>query len=572
MSACPSRSLVLSVPRLRLYVVATLTLLASGCSAPEIIPPAALPATVTVLPPSFAEAESTAVYDPLRWWTAFEDPALDALIDSTLVGNLDLVEAVARVEEARARAVIARAPLLPTVSGSADRQQQSQPANAGQFGAFGGGQGAGGQMPGSGQMPDSTGGGMEAPDRIEFTTYSAGVSVSYEFDFWGRARNETRAAVGDLYAATADLQTARLGALASTIGTYFEIVDLRARIVLTVETLDVLTDRVEVTQDRYLRGLVTSFELYQILGDYRSTQAGLPLLERQLADAEGRLAVLVGRYPSEIPALLPDTLRPRLTFAPVPPGLPAELLVQRPDIRAAAYRFEAARYRIGAARAALFPSLSLTGSVGLTGNTFVEMLDPGQWTASFIAGLTAPIFQGGQIRANIDLQEAGYRRLGTAYARNVLTAVREVESALEAAEEERQRYRFLLDQLAEARSTVALQAERVERGLGDVVGYLDALRNELAVRTQIAQAGRSVALARLDIHRALGGGWTEGGVAPRIALVAADVPTPLDLVDPPAVPVVGVPDIPDPVGDPTDDLDPVPAGEPVQRTEPSDVR
>ncbi|MEM6287068.1 MAG: TolC family protein [Bacteroidota bacterium] len=519
----------------------------AGCATPDIVPPEAVPAPVVDVPPSFAEAETTAVYRPLRWWTAYEDTTLNRLLDVALVGNLDLAEAVARVEEARALAVVARAPLLPTVSATADRNQQSQPANAGQFGAFGGGGG-----------PDSTGGGapggMEAPDRIAFTAVSASVAVSYEVDFWGRARNETRAAVGDLYAATADLQAARLGALAGTIAAYVEVVDLRTQIALTLETLAVLTDRVEITQDRYLRGLVTSFELYQVLGDYRSTQAGLPLLERQLADAEGRLAVLLGLYPTDLPSVLPDTLRPRAVLDPVPPGLPAELLVQRPDVRAAAYRFEAARYRIGAARAQLFPTISLTGSLGLTGNDLVQTLDPAQWTASFIAGLTAPIFQGGRLRANVDLQEAGYRRLGAAYARSVLTAFQEVEAALEGAEEERQRYRFLRDQLTEARGTVALQAERVERGLGDVVDYLDALRNELAVRTTLAQSARAVALARLDVHRALGGGWVEDGAAPRVTLVEAEVALPNDLVDAPAIPVVGAPAIPDPIGDPASGL------------------
>ncbi|MEM1054261.1 MAG: TolC family protein [Bacteroidota bacterium] len=506
-----------------------------GCAKPDIVPEAAIPETVAYVPPSFAEAETTAVYQPLRWWASFQDPVLDRLLDSTLVGNLDVAAAVARVEETKALAVIARAPLLPGASGSAQGSYQNQPLNSGQFAAFAGGGG------------DSTGGSGNAPSRIEITSYDASVSVQYELDFWGRARNETRAAVGDLYASTADLQTARLGALASTIGTYFEVVDLRAQIALTVETLGVLTDRVEITEARYQRGLVPSFELYSILQDYRSTQAGLPQLEALLEDAEGRLAVLTGRYPTELDAMLPDTLRPRLAMEPVPPGLPAALLVQRPDVRAAAYRFEAARYRIGAARAQLFPTASLSGSLGLTSIDLVGLFDPAQWTASFVAGLTAPIFQGGRLRANVELQEAGYRRLGTAYAQNVLTAFQEVEAALESHEEERQRYRFLLDQLAEARSAVRLQSDRYERGLGDVVDYLDALRNELRVRTTLAAAARSVALARLNVHRALGGGWTDGTAMPRITLVEADVATPDDLVDPPAIPVIDVPEIPDPL-------------------------
>lgn len=526
-----------AVPSVRALSLALACAFAFAGCASLTMPEETVPEPVAELPPSFARADTFAVHDPLRWWTAFEDPVLNRLIDSTLVANLDLAEAVARVEEAEARARVARAPLLPSITGTANANQQDQPGNTGQFASFGAGGATGADSLGGG-------GGGGGADRIAFTTYTASLAVSYDLDFWGRARSETNAAVGDLYATGADLQTARLSVLAQAISTYFEVVDLRHRIALTEETLGILEDRLAVTEARYQRGLTGSFELYAVRQDFQATQANLPALERQRAAAEGRLAVVAGRFPGELDALLPDALQPQLSLDAVPSSLPTDLLIQRPDVRAAAYRFEAARYRVGAARAQLFPTISLSGSLGLTADEPSGLLDFDQWISNFTAGITAPLFQGGRLRANVEATRASYERLGATYARSVMTAYQEVDAALAALAAERERYQLLQGQLDEAVSSSDLQRTRVERGVGDVVDYLDAVRNELGVRTTLAQTARSVALARLDVHRALGGGWTEDGALPEIRLVEAEVALPEPLADRPAIPVVTIPAVP----------------------------
>ncbi|MEM6646744.1 MAG: TolC family protein [Bacteroidota bacterium] len=512
----------------------------AGCAKPMLVPEATTPQPVRDMPDTFSAVDSATVYDPLRWWTSYEDPALDQLIDTVLAVNFDLVEAVARVDEARARAATAQAGLLPSLSADGSVVYSDSPLNAGQFAAFGGG------------SPDGEGGDPDAPapdagsDRISFTTSSLSAALQYEVDFWGRIRGEAKAAIGDVYAAMADLHTSRLAVLSQVVTTYFEVADLRQQIALTIESLSVIGDRLDVTEDRYRRGLVTSFELYQLRQEFRSAQALLPQLERQHANAESRLAVLAGLYPSQLDALIPERPQPRLAEAAIPTGLPSELLIQRPDVRAAAYRFESARYRIGVARAQLFPTISLGGSLGLQSNELADLFDPGQWIANLTAGLTAPLFQGGRLRANVDASEAAFRRLGAAYARSVLTAYSEVESAMAAHEEERQRYALITDQLAEARASLTLQLDRYERGVGTLTDYLDALRAEVNVRTQLASAGRALAIARLDVHRALGGGWTDGGIQPSIELVEGDVTTaqPLDDVTiRPAIPLLRIPDI-----------------------------
>jgi len=465
-------------------------LLAAGCS---FAPAPDVPEPVTEIPERFLEEEVTGDYAPLEWWRDFEDPVLETVIDSTLVANLTLAEAVARVEQARAQSGIAWADLLPAVQAGAEANRTSQPANTGIGGAF------------SGLGGDSTQ--AAAFDRFEFTTYSASLGFSWELDFWGRARNDQRAAAADLLASAADLHAARLGVLSETISTYFLIADLRERVALTGEIVGVLEEREGLTQTRYDRGLTSSFELYQVRQDLRNAQAGLPQLETALADAEGRLAVLLGGYAGRIDGLLEGTAGATPVTTPIEAGIPADLLLQRPDVRAAAERLEAARYRVGARRAQLLPRLSISGSVGQQASDPGDVFDAGQWFTNLIGNLTAPLFQGGRLRNNVNLAEAGYEAAAAGFGRSVLTAVYEVEVALKRYHEERRRYAFLTSQLEEAQSSADLQSQRYSSGVTGYTDYLDALRQLLGVQSTVSAAGNELALARLGVYRALGGGW-----------------------------------------------------------------
>lgn len=271
-----------------------------------------------------------------------------------------------------------------------------------------------------------------------------------------------------------------------------------------------LCERVALTQQRYDRGLVTSFELYQIRQEWQAARAGLPQLRTQQRDAERRLALLAGRHAGDLAPLLDGAEVPEaLPLGDVTPGAPADLLAQRPDVWAAARRFHAARLRVGARRAELLPGLQLSGTVGLQSADAGTLLRIDQWFGSLVSGLTAPLFQGGRLRSNLSAAEARYAQQLAVYARTVLTAVGEVELALTRHSEERTRWQVLDDQLQQALASVALQADRYASGVADYPDYLDALRNELTVRSTISQARRDVALARLAVHRALGGAWTQ---------------------------------------------------------------
>ena len=456
-------------------------------------PDSPAPEIAAGVPSQFTKGDASGAYEPEQWWTAFQDPVLNSLLDEALAKNLDLAEAAARLRAAEAQARVSKSGLFPQINADVGSSYSDTPTAGTGFGA-----GAG-------------------ASRFQVDSYTSGLGFSYEVDLWGRLRDDARAGRADAVAAAADMQAARLAVMAETITSYFDIVDARDQIALTTKIIDVLGDRVAQTENRYRRGLATSFELYQVRQDFRNIQAGLPQREIQLTATEGQLAVLVGRYSDNMDQFLGKKLAPQLIFTSIPSGLPINLLAQRPDIYAEGQRLEAARFNLGARKAERFPSISLSAGTGTQAGSASGLLDIfDKWILNLGAGLTAPLFQGGRIRANIDVADAQYSQQAAVYARTVLTAYQEVGSAIERYEEERQRYRFLYSQLDEATAAAELQSRRFATGVGSYVDYLDALRAQYQVQSALSSAARDVALGRLAVHRALGGSWEERASATRV--------------------------------------------------------
>lgn len=456
-------------------------------------PDSSAPDIAAGVPQEYSKTDASGAYEPAQWWTSFQDPVLNSLLDEALAKNLDLAEAAARLRAAEAQARVSKSGLFPQINADVGSNYSDTPtAGTG----FGGGAGA---------------------SRFQVESYTSGLGFSYEVDLWGRLRDSARAGRADAVAAAADMQAARLAVMAETITSYFDIVDARDQIALTTKIIDVLGDRVAQTENRYRRGLVTSFELYQVRQDFRNIQAGLPQRESQLTATEGQLAVLVGRYSDNMDEFLGKKLAPQLIFTSIPSGLPINLLEQRPDIYAEGQRLEAARFNLGARKAERFPSISLSAGTGTQAGSASGLLDIfDKWILNLGAGLTAPLFQGGRIRANIDVADAQYSQQAAVYARTVLTAYQEVGSAIERYEEERQRYRFLFSQLDEATAAAELQSRRFATGVGSYVDYLDALRAQYQVQSALSSAARDVALGRLAVHRALGGSWEKKASVTRV--------------------------------------------------------
>ena len=488
------------------------SLLVAGCS---FAPPPSLPGPAAEVPEAFRATELGGAHAAREWWRSFDDPVLNEVVDSVLAANLDLAEGVARVQQARAQAGLARAALLPSVQAVGSGTSQNTPSNTG-FGE---------------QIQDATGGAgipLEFPDRFDITTYSLGVDFAYELDFWGRARNDSRAAAMDYLASESDYHAARIGVLSATITAYFEIVELRRRNALVQRLVGVLAERADIAETRYDRGLTSSFELYQLRQVLRDTEAGLPQLEVALHGAEARLAILLGGFRPALEAILPDSLAPAVAVEAVAAGVPADLLLQRPDVRAAGQRLEAARFAIGARRAERLPSLSLAGTIGLQSSGVSGLFNVDQWFRNLAANLVAPIFQGGRIGNSIALAEGRFNQAAAAYGRAVVTAVHEVEGALTALDSERRRHDLLLLQLDDAQASVELQSRRYDSGVGGYADYLDAMGSLINVEATLAASRRDIALARLALHRALGGDWTDPPEAEVVTPESANLPSPID--------------------------------------------
>ena len=471
--------------------------LISACSLALKPPP--IPEAVAELPNEFAGSEIPGSYEPLEWWKSFADPVLDQVIEAVLASNFDLAGAVARVDQARARERIAKAPAFPLLQPSVGVNDFDAPTNAG----------IGAQLEevglGSDALRDS---GINIPDRLGLTTYSIGAEFAYELDFWGRNRNDARAAGAERLASEADYLTARMGVLAETVRTYLEIANLRHQQRLASEIVEVFQHRKSLAESSYDRGLTDTHGLFTARRNLRNAQAKLPQIEALLADSEGRLWVLLGGYRAALADLLPDSLAPSTALDPVPAGIPADLLVQRPDVSAARQRVAAARYTVGARRADLLPKLSLSGSIGLQSTESGELFNPDQWFRNLSVNLLGPVFQGSRLRSNVALAEASLNEAAAAFGRSVVTAVNEVEAALVGLEASRHRHSLLASLSEEAQAETALLEQEYVSGVGDYESFLTATHTLLGAQSALAAAARDLGYARLALHRALGGAWT----------------------------------------------------------------
>ena len=470
----------------------------SGCSA--LLPEApSEPNSLSNLPETFASAEDASSHQPHTWWESFNDPTLNRVVDAALASNFDLLQAVARVEQARARARIARAAIFPLLTPSLSATDFETPTNAG----------IGAQLDELGLGPDLIKGfGFTLPDSIQLRTFSLSAEFAYEADFWGRNRKDALAAGAERLASEADFSTARISVLAETISTYLEVVDSRRQRWLAEDMVEVLEQRVSFIESRYERGLVDALPVYALKRELRDARVRLPQLEGATANSEARLWILLGGYGEELSNLLPDEPPPSPRPESISVGVPADLLTQRPDVAAAEQRMQAARFALGARRAELLPSLSFSGVIGLQSTDSDELFDPDQWFHNLSLNLLGPTFQGARRRANVEFAEARLQEAAAAFGQSVVTAVNEVEAALAGLEASQDRYALVASHLEEAEAEATLQEQRFTTGVGRYDELLTASQLLIAARSALSAASRDLGHSRLLLHRAVGGAWT----------------------------------------------------------------
>ncbi|HXZ50030.1 MAG TPA: efflux transporter outer membrane subunit [Usitatibacter sp.] len=427
------------------------------------------------LPAAYPEAgEGTAASVPLQWWKLYDDAKLDELVGSGLGRNADVRLAAARVEEAEAALREARAiRLVPEVDAQAGALR-GRAAVSGQY---------------------ATG-----------NTFTLGLATSFEVDVWGRLRRGERSVQDELLASRYGRDTVALTLAATIARTYFAALSLDSQYTASEEILRSAEDSLDLTRKRLEGGVGSNLDVYQAgtLRDVSSAQ--LKEIARQRAMVQHELGVLTGNLDLVVPAKeLHELPVPPLP----PPGLPSQLLERRPDVRQAEAQLEAATERIGVARAAQFPTLSLTGSAGLQSAELDSLLHPGSKVWSIGAGLLGPVIDGGRYAARTQQAEAQARQAEAVYQRAVENAFRDVSDALSNIRLGAQEDRELASRLAQARSALRLANLRYESGYSPFLEVLDAQRTLNLAQLEYIRNRQNYLSYTVDLMNALGGGWTE---------------------------------------------------------------
>lgn len=429
------------------------------------------------LPKEFAVSASD-VPAPESWWHVFRDPVLDRLVAEALAANRDLAAAAARIEQARAQGAIARADQLPSAGVDVSRSRD----RASEMGSF--------------PLP---------PDAIETNTNRAVVRLAWELDFWGKYRRASEAARADLITAGAGRDAVRASLVAEVARGHFALQALDESLEIAERTRKGRRVALELLRVRFDAGVLSELELRQFEAEVHAAEAVVPALARDRSRQEGALAVLLGRSPRAIhEAAIERGTTPARDAVEVPAGLPSELLLRRPDLREAEARLMAANARIGVARAAYYPSISLTGILGGESQSLSDLFSGPARTWSLAAGLLQPIYGGGQIRGGVDLADARTREAAASYERSVAQAFKEVRDAIALQATAREALTARRAQVVALQRALSLAKLRYEAGVTGLLELLDAERQLLAVRLEAIGADRDRRNAVVDLYLALG--------------------------------------------------------------------
>jgi NodT family efflux transporter outer membrane factor (OMF) lipoprotein len=417
------------------------------------------------------------------WWEVFGDPQLNALELQAGQANQDLKAAVARVETARATARISQSALFPSVSLDPSFNRQRYSPNA---------------VPSFGN--------------ITADTFSTPLDLSYEIDLWGRVRRSFQSARADAQASLAAYYNILLTLQAGVAQDYFSLRSLDAEMATVTSTVDLRHEQVSLVRSRYEGGIGNELDVAQAETELATTEADAAALARQRDQLENALAILAGENPAAFHLAPLSQVGLSANWHPQPPvipaGLPADLLERRPDVAGAERQLASASAKIGVARAAFFPVLTLTGSGGFLSGDVDSLFNWSSRTWSLGPSLTLPIFAGGQNRANLQRSQAAFAGAVAAYRQQVLVAFGDVENSLSD-------LRHLADQASaqeravdSARRAADLATDRYRSGIVAYISVVDASREALATERTNAQLAGQRLIAAVQLIKALGGGWT----------------------------------------------------------------
>lgn len=427
----------------------------------------------TIVPPAFqyqtASTASINTFEP--WWQSLNDPALNRLIETACKHNLDLDRAFARLRQSQAMVKIQAAAQRPYLNLEGRTQRDHQP----------------------GILEDTT-----------ENSYRLSLAAGFEIDLWQKLAKRHQASSLEATASKEEIKTLYLGLSCQVADLYYLIIERQSLLSLTEETITSFADTLERVEFRYQQGLVPALDVYQSRQNLAAARARRPVDEANLATAKQALAVLLGQF----------KIKKQQTFNTFPPenpamfkaGVPATLLQQRPDIKAAWLRLQAGDARLAAAVADRFPTINLMGNIGRSRTVFGTVPVIGTFW-QLLAGFTEPLIDGGRRRAEVERNQAVVQELFAAYQQKVITAVKEVEDALITNKTVAERIIHLKDEEIATRQALRLAKDRYLQGLTDYLPVLTAQQFHFTSRRQLLESRQQLMAARISLARAIGGQW-----------------------------------------------------------------
>ncbi len=407
-----------------------------------------------------------------RWWENFHNPSLNLIMEKAFQGNLDLKIAFSRLKQAEAINKKAGASLWPSLDLEASAGRSSRKVGS---------------------------------DSITSNLFKIGLAASYEIDLWHKLSSLRQAALLEASASEADLRTAFLTISAQTAEAFFKLVATKEKIVLTSKIIKSFQESVELVEARYAAGLVSALDLYQARQNLLGAEAELPILEKELETARNSLALLIGSF-QPLDALKDTNFLAEPDFS-FEQGLPADLLLNRPDISASLLRVKALDAKVAQAVAERFPSFNILGSLWYEEQELSRLFDFSKILWSIVATGVQPIFDAGKRAAEVESKKAQLEEALAKYRKAVLEGFKDVENALVAIKSADQNYNILKKRLKASESSLRMALEQYTLGVDTFLPVLEAQSTHAKVQIGLVEAKRLRILGRIQLARALGGRW-----------------------------------------------------------------
>jgi multidrug efflux system outer membrane protein len=450
------------------------------------------------VPAAYREAGRTAPdshVPALDWWRGFRSNELTTLMDEAQIHNFDIAVAIAQIVQADAQVGAAGSPLLPSVTGTSTAEQVRS-------------------------VSSNLGGGVGLSNT--FSQYSLGLTASYMIDFWGKNRATLYAAEENATSSRYNREVVTLTTIVTVANTYFQILAAQDELRVARRNLAAAERILALIRQEFAGGTASQLDVSQQEALVATERAAIPPLEIILRQNIAALAVLVGRAPANF--TVKGGMMTQIAIPRVTPGMPSELLNQRPDIRQAEALLASSNFSVEAARAAFFPQIQLTAQTGVQSAALASLFGPGAWFYTLSAGLTQPLFDGFLLESQLKQAKGVQLQNLQAYRKAVLLAFSDVEKALVALSQSILQERLQVEAVASSRKAFEVSETQLRAGTVNLITVLQTQQTLLTNENVLAQVRLTKLLAASSLFQALGGGWTPTGELS--SLLPQDGPTP----------------------------------------------